>query len=291
MPTLLLEGSVSEFAAPSTPVVNDVNFLPLVIRPDDPDLGLAGQPLFRFVGPQAGVHEELFAINPNTGILELKGRLDREAAAEHLLTLEISDMGEPLHLMSDALLRVRVRVQDVNDSPPKFLESNPTIARVMLPSYAGAEVATFSAVDPDLNDSVSSTGFRYFFPLFYAYETLIIAFSLQVTYHIGSGDSQGFFQIDRNSGILRVSELLASVPSIDQRQFTLQIEARDNASTHIATHNVSVFVQASDASKMFAVEPHDGLDVNLVEHFSNNGVPLFLGQLNVRNALPGKIFR
>ncbi len=137
------------------PIFSDADDLPLVIHPTDPDVGLAGEPAFRFVGPRADLHEELFSIDPSTGILRLKGRVDRENAQGHLLTIDISDRGEPKSLTSDALVRVRVRVLDENDSPPRFEEdANPTVSRVMLPSYAGAAIAQFRAIDPDLNDMV-----------------------------------------------------------------------------------------------------------------------------------------
>ncbi|VDD74274.1 unnamed protein product [Mesocestoides corti] len=260
-----MAGVIFESALPMVPVQTEGGRKALTIRPVDPDLGPAGQPSFKFVGPAADLHDEVFGIDPNTGILHLKGKLDRETVPEYLLTIEVADQGEPISLTSDALLRVRVRILDVNDSPPQFIDFNPVVANVFLPQYEGAEVARFYAVDPDLNDLI--------------------------TYHIGGGNGNGFFSIDTSTGVLRVSSQLAALTSVTQRQFLLQIEAKDNGSVHTATHNLSVLIHPTHLSKRLIIEPTGGLNISLIEHFSNHGLQQYLGQVYVRNALPGEIFR
>lgn len=113
-----------------------------------------------------------------------------------------------------------------------------------------------------------------------------------MTYYVGESESSSYFSIDPHAGILRVSSQLATATTVIQRQFLLQIEARDSGSLHTATHNVSVFIHSPDLSKQrLIIEPIGGLNVTLVEHFSDNGIPRFLGQFHVHNALPNEIFR
>ncbi|KAL5111856.1 Protocadherin Fat 4 [Taenia crassiceps] len=113
----------------------------------------------------------------------------------------------------------------------------------------------------------------------------------KVTYYIGEGEASSYFSIDPYAGILRVSSQLAAATTVTQRQFFLQIEARDSGSLHTATYNVSVFIHSPDLSRQrLIIEPMGGLNVTLVEHFSDNGIPRFLGQFHVRNALPNEIF-
>ncbi|CDS40649.1 fat cadherin tumor suppressor [Echinococcus multilocularis] len=267
---LWMTGVIMENASANSPVVDTVSGQPLALRPVDPDAGSAGEVSFRFVGPGAESHAELFAIDSASSTLyqRLGGYESRAAMRRHaLLTLEVADHGMPHARTADALVRVHVRLDDdANDSPPYFPSSaNPLVASVALPTYEGAEIARFTALDPDINDSV--------------------------TYYIGEGESSGYFSIDPYTGILRVSSQLATPTAVIQHQFLLRIEARDSDSLHTATHNVSVFIHSPDLSKQrLVIEPAGGLNVTLVEHFSDNGIPRFLGQLHVHNALPNEIF-
>uniref|UniRef100_A0A158R7Q9 Cadherin domain-containing protein n=1 Tax=Taenia asiatica TaxID=60517 RepID=A0A158R7Q9_TAEAS len=265
--SLWMTGMIMENASA---VVDTVSGQPLALPSTDPDVGSAGEVSFRFVGPGAEGHAKVFAIDSASSTLHrrLGGRELRAAMGRHaLLTLEVADRGMPYARTADALVRVHVRLDDdTNDSPPYFPPSaNPLIASIVLPTYEGAEVARFTAFDPDLNDSV--------------------------TYYIGESESSGYFSIDPYAGILRVSSQLASASTVIQRQFLLQIKARDSGSLHTATHNVSVFIHSPDRSKQrLIIEPVGGLNVTLVEHFSDNGIPRFLGQFHVYNALPNEIF-
>ncbi|VDM31294.1 unnamed protein product [Hydatigera taeniaeformis] len=268
--SLWLTGSITANASPNSAVIDTRTGHPLALRPIDPDAGLAGEVTFRFVGPGAEGYAELFSIDPTSSILQwrLGGRQPRAAMGRHaLLTLEMADRAMPHARTADALVRVSVRLDDdTNDSPPYFPpSSNPLIASIVLPTYEGAQIAKFTALDPDLNDSV--------------------------TYYISESESSGYFSIDPYVGVLRASSQLATATAAIRRQFLLQIKARDSGSLHTATHNVSVFIHSPDLSRQrLVIEPTGGLNVTLVEHFSDNGTPRYLGQFHVHNALPNEIF-
>lgn len=154
--SLWMTGMIMENASA---VVDTVSGQPMVLRSIDPDAGPAGEVSFRFVGPGAEGHAKLFAIDSISSTLHrrLGGRELRAALGRHaLLTLEVADRGMPHARTADALVRVHVSLDaDTNDSPPYFPPSaNPLIASIVLPTYEGAEVARFTALDPDLNDSV-----------------------------------------------------------------------------------------------------------------------------------------
>lgn len=108
------------------------------------------------------------------------------------------------------------------------------------------------------------------------------------------------------SGELRVSPNASFLqPGLTQREyhFFLQVEARDSyrPMAHTARTNLTVYARfapvgggGSDGSTTLVVEPVDGLDVYLVEHYrprDPGDAPLHLGQLTVRNAPVGAVHR
>lgn len=62
----------------------------------------------------------LFSIDARSGHLTLSRHLDYETAQQHSLTVTASDSGEP---SLSANLTILVEVQDVNDNPPIFEQS------------------------------------------------------------------------------------------------------------------------------------------------------------------------
>ncbi|BHF60281.1 bahd acyltransferase [Sparganum proliferum] len=130
---------------------------PLLIRASDPDFGLNSHLVYRFVGAGAQRAAELFEVDSHTGVLRLRagGSLDRETEPSYLFTLEVSDSPPTgSALTAAALLRFRIDVLDVNDSPPVFLEPV-SVVTVALPTQPNASVAQFLAHDADLDDVVS----------------------------------------------------------------------------------------------------------------------------------------
>lgn len=64
-----------------------------------------------------GVTSTLFAIDETSGHLTLLRHLDYETAQRHTLVVTASDLGEP---SMQSNLTILVEVQDVNDNPPTF---------------------------------------------------------------------------------------------------------------------------------------------------------------------------
>ncbi|THD27797.1 Protocadherin Fat 1 [Fasciola hepatica] len=275
-------GVISEDAQPGTPIfqacVGPVNcdqsshLIPVRLSSSDPDLGPNGQVVYRFVGAEARQAHDLFNIDPITGLIRLapSRALDREQNSEHYLTIEVSDAGTPA-LTADHLIRIRVQVSDVNDSPPAFQE--PFYMRTLtLPTYQHEFITRLLVTDPDVNDTVSL--------------------------RLLSGFDQ--FVLDPVSGDLRVapnSTLLDFGSRVFEHTYLVEVEAFDShlPVPHIARTNVTVFARPlpstlrnEDANLI--VDPANGLDVELTEHYRGSG-PLRLGQFSVRNAPIGSSHR
>ncbi|XP_032878328.1 protocadherin Fat 3 isoform X3 [Amblyraja radiata] len=62
-----------------------------------------------------------FSINPITGLIEIKGRLDREKVSGYSLIVQAEDSGTP---SMSSTVTVNIDVSDINDNPPDFIPAN-----------------------------------------------------------------------------------------------------------------------------------------------------------------------
>lgn len=93
--------------------------------------------------------EEVFGIFPNSGLIYLKQRLDREVKDRYVVVIGATDNGTPA---DTATARVIVTVMDTNDNDPRFtkeiyeftVEENLSV---------GSFVGKVAAVDPDLGNN------------------------------------------------------------------------------------------------------------------------------------------
>lgn len=145
---------------------------PLVLRTLDEDSVAHRRRSYRILDPDAA---RLFAVDPVTGALTIRARLDRETAASHSFRVRVLDAGSP-RLASSSSAEIVVIVLDANDTPPRFSRQTyeTTLSR---PTVAGVAVLALSATDPD------ETG-----------ETL--------EYDVVDGDETGAFSIDETGTLL-----------------------------------------------------------------------------------------
>ncbi len=168
----------------------------------DNDSGVNGDIYFA-IG--SGNRRETFYIDPSSGILYLRKKLDYEEATSYALNVTAYDGGSPR--LSTSLL-FTVAVQDCNDNAPSF----PTTAivrqiRENIPT--NTPIVTVSAEDPDsgLNGK--------------------IVYSIVKQEPTSPDADSGFhFQIDANSGVIR-TRLLIDRETVDT--FRLTIRATDQA--------------------------------------------------------------
>ncbi|KAF6778791.1 hypothetical protein AHF37_02804 [Paragonimus kellicotti] len=262
-----IRGYVSEDAPPGSLVMQRC------IIATDPDLGLNGQLVYQLMSASAQESTRLFNLDSTNGLLRVSPdvQLDRETMSHHSLFVQISDSGSPART-ADNLIRIEIEVLDVNDSPPVFGETF-YMRTLMLPTYPSELVVQLSATDPDVNDTVS--------------------------YRFSDQLSGNYFTLDALTGHLRVapnSSLLNQNLPTPGRNFLVVVEAYDchKPKPHVARVNVTVFAQLPSPSTgdttPLIIDPEDGLDVNLVEHYAGHE-PLHLGRLKVRNAPVGAIYR
>lgn len=93
--------------------------------------------------------EQVFGVFPNSGLIYLKQRLDREVKDRYVVIIGASDNGTPA---DTATARVVVTVVDANDNDPRFTkEIYEFTVEENLP--VGSFVGKIAAVDPDLGNN------------------------------------------------------------------------------------------------------------------------------------------
>ena len=158
-----------------------------------------------------------FALDPSTGLLVVARELDRETKEFYDLTIRAVD-GDPEHPLS-SFAKVRVRVLDVNDVPPKFTADKYFVkCREDLP--VGTVVGFVDSSDPDLYQGG------------------------QVTYSIDYG-AEGMFYIDKFTGAIKIQEGL----DYEKKQlYNLTVLAMDGGSPSLASV-ATVMVEILDVNE------------------------------------------
>ncbi|XP_031561240.1 protein dachsous-like [Actinia tenebrosa] len=138
-----------------------------------------------------------FSIESDTGIIRNVLTLDRETTPSFTLTCTATDDGYP-RLTSEPVT-IHVILQDVNDNAPRF-ENQPYYSNVSENEAVGSIIADVLAVDRDLGDAG------------------------KVEYRITSGDQNGMFTIDNNTGIISLGR---AHDRERQDAYTLTVQASD----------------------------------------------------------------
>ncbi|XP_071949334.1 protein dachsous-like [Antedon mediterranea] len=145
----------------------DAGALVLRVLASDPDKGSNGAVTYSLI---SGTRNSLFSINPTTGEVTTTQVLDRETAAQHMISILAQDGGTP---PMESTIMVQVQVKDVNDNPP-LVENETITLTVMENIQPGTELGRIRASDVDGTH--------------------------KVTYYIVAGNDYGIFSINRTSG-------------------------------------------------------------------------------------------
>lgn len=183
-----------------------------------------------------------------TGIISLAVGLDREALAEHLLTVSVRDGGTPA---KRNYARVRVVVHDHNDHTPQFSEQI-LVGKVYESAAAGSAVLRALAVDHDKGDNA------------------------RITYSITSGNVGNVFTIEPDLGIVQVArELDLSTAS----EYMLYIKATDHGHPSLsATVPAHIMLAMADNAPPRFVEREIASEI-----YEDQPVGTYVAHMNVRS--------
>ncbi|XP_070700892.1 cadherin-7-like [Pempheris klunzingeri] len=143
--------------------------------------------------------KSIFTIDENTGDIHATKRLDREQQAYYTLRAQARDRSTNLPVEPES--RFVIKVQDINDNEPKFLDG-PYTASVAERSPVGTSVVTVAATDAD--DPTYGN-------------------SARLVYSILQG--QPYFSVEPKTGVVRTS-----LPDMDREvrdRYLLVVQAKD----------------------------------------------------------------
>ncbi|XP_016409125.1 protocadherin Fat 2 [Sinocyclocheilus rhinocerous] len=138
-----------------------------------------------------------FHLDQRSGVLVMKEELDYETISTHTLIVMVRDEKIPI---KKNFAKVVVHVEDCNDHNPSFLSTHyeGTISNMAL---TGTEVLRVKALDKDTGSNAD----------------------IVYSFHSG-GNVDGAFEIDQETGSIRVSDALDKLP---QEQYHLTVKATD----------------------------------------------------------------
>ncbi|NXT95411.1 PCD23 protein, partial [Anhinga rufa] len=198
----------------------------------DEDEGLNGEVTYCLIDDTFGA----FAINSVTGSIVTTKALDRETKSQYTFRVVASDCST--HLPRSATVSVVVRVDDVNDNDPIFLQ-NPIRAFVPAETPVNETVATVRAEDMDLGSNGA------------------VVFSLMI--------AETVFQIDAKTGDVILQEPL------DSKGFSTQllVTASDQGiSPRTATAMVIIFTEEQEEEISFS---HSLYEASIPENSAAGG--------------------
>ncbi|TRY62767.1 hypothetical protein TCAL_04906 [Tigriopus californicus] len=144
----------------------------------------------------ANLNEVPFEIDHFTGIIKSKWLIDFESDQhEYRLVVRASDWGTPYRRQAE--LRLTIRIRDINDNRPQF-ERMGCVGEIARDVGVGTELITLSALDFDAGNLIS--------------------------YRIVSGNADGCFGLDQNTGVISVVCDLRTLP---MRERVLNVTATD----------------------------------------------------------------
>ena len=172
------------------------------IEADDEDAGQNGNIVY-------SINEDVpFVIGLNTGIITVSGNLDRETTDTYRFDVIATDLGNPPLSSS---IRIRVEIDDTNDSPPVF-EQSLYHGEVTENAAIGTSIVTVTASDEDLGE--------------FAINTYSISGSDVFRIGTNTGEITVFGEIDRETTPIYAVVVTAS-DGINQDSTTVTINVTD----------------------------------------------------------------
>ncbi|XP_014251864.1 cadherin-related tumor suppressor [Cimex lectularius] len=185
----------------------------------DSDLGLNGQVSYSVISDWAN---DIFSLNPQTGVFTLTARLDYEEVQHYIFVVEAEDGGKPA---LSSTVSVYINVLDVNDNAPLF-DPMSYSNEVFENATIGTSVVTVTATDLDSDDNG------------------------RVEYNIISGNDDSVFEIDIDNGTIRTRRNLDREA---KSLYNLVVMASDQAKLppHRLSSTVQVSVVVKDVNDMW----------------------------------------
>ncbi|XP_013392044.1 cadherin-87A-like [Lingula anatina] len=211
------------------------------VQASDKDDGDFGRVFYSISGQGA----DNFYINPQTGEIRLAdgATLDRETTQEYTLIVSAADNANGSSTSRNDEVSLKIKVIDYNDHAPEFERSVYQFFK-----YDNLEAQRSIGVVSAKDNDEGNNG--------------------QIIYTINSGNENGMFQLDPQTGLLTSGTPLTG--RARDQPYTLQVKAEDRGSpiplSNYATIQVTIRPSlAADSKPRFEVPERDGVQFNITE--------------------------
>ena len=203
-----------------------------------------------------------FIVEEDTGVVRVAGALDREQQPVREFRVQVVDADEPLRVNVGL---IRVRLLDGNDNYPLFMPGSYRYSAAD-DTPIGGSVLQLSISDADIGTNAN------------------------VSFHLISGDQQGFFMLEQFTGVLRTKRLLHTlainmftlfvrvsdhgVPSLSStQQLDIVVQDSNRPVFDSSLHNLSLPENITVVAFLLQVHAVSPVDSSLIEYSIQSGDP------------------
>lgn len=195
----------------------EIGYEVLTVRATDGDASINANILYRILNNDR--LNEVFEIDPRSGVIRTKGTVDRETVDSYQLLVEANDQGKDPGPRSSTA-NIQITVEDDNDNAPQFSEKR-YVVQVPEDVAAGTQVLHVTATDRDKGNNAV------------------------VHYSVMSGNTRGQFYIDAQSGSI---DVVSQLDYEMTREYTLRIRAQDGGRPPLSNISGLVTIQILDVN-------------------------------------------
>ncbi|KAM6981263.1 cadherin EGF LAG seven-pass G-type receptor 2 [Aplochiton taeniatus] len=195
----------------------EIGYEVLTVRATDGDAPANGNILYHVLNNNGS--NNVFEIDPRSGVIRTKGPVDREQVEAYMLLVEANDQGRDPGPRS-ATATVHIVVEDDNDNAPQFSEKR-YVVQVPEDMTPNTEILQVTATDQDRGSNA------------------VVHFSIM------SGNTRGQFYIDAQTGNM---DLVSQLDYEANKEYTLRIRAQDGGRPPLSNISGLVTVQVLDVN-------------------------------------------
>nr|XP_033773923.1 cadherin EGF LAG seven-pass G-type receptor 2 isoform X1 [Geotrypetes seraphini] len=195
----------------------EIGYEVLTVRATDGDASVNANILYKILNNDSA--NEVFEIDPRSGVIRTKGLVDRESVESFQLLVEASDQGRDPGPRSTTAT-IQITVEDDNDNGPQFSEKR-YMVQVAEDVTPNTHILQVTATDRDKGTNAV------------------------VHYSIMSGNTRGQFYIDAQSGNI---DVVSQLDYEMTKEYTIRIRAQDGGRPPLSNISGLVTVQVLDVN-------------------------------------------
>lgn len=208
----------------------------------DADSGSNGDIHYKIL-KQSPFDMETFSVDPLTGTLTLKGSIDYEELNEYHVVVEATDQAQNISERLSSSVTARILITDANDNNPSFVTPSSNDFTLFLSDLTSVGQVVMHVVAVDKDSGANG----------------------RVVYSILSGNEDGYFNMDQNSGLIKLTKPLLGVSNMGHHRYINNV---------LTNGKFTFLISASDSGTPTPKETR--ITMKIVVQGASNNPPRFL---------------